>query len=51
MLLQATAASYNMALINKRTGQPNFSGDPNTIDQRTAHDNYGSNIIGLMTCF
>ena len=43
-LLQATAASYNF-------GTGNISGNPNTIDVGTAHNNYGSNILGLMTCF
>jgi hypothetical protein len=43
-LWQATAASYNF-------GTGNISGNPNTIDVGTAHNNYGANIIGLMTCF
>jgi RHS repeat-associated protein len=43
-LLQATAASYNF-------GTPNISGNPNTIDVGTQGNNYGSNVLGLMTCF
>jgi RHS repeat-associated protein len=43
-LLQATAASYNF-------GVPNIWGNPNTIDRGTAHNNYGQNVVNLMTCF
>jgi hypothetical protein len=43
-LLQATAASYNL-------GRGGISGDPNTIDVGTPHGNYGSNVVGLMSCF
>lgn len=43
-LLQATAASYNF-------GTRNISGDPNRIDVGTTNGNYGSNVLGLMTCF
>ncbi len=43
-LLQATAASYNF-------GRGNISGNPNTIDVGTTGGNYGSNVLGLMTCF
>ena len=43
-VLQATAASYNF-------GVKNISGDPNTIDQGTTKNNYGSNVMGLMQCF
>jgi len=43
-LLQATAASYNF-------GVKNISGNPNTIDVGTTHNNYGSNIVKLMDCF
>jgi RHS repeat-associated protein len=43
-LLQATAASYNF-------GTGNISGNPNTIDVGTTGGNYGSNVLGLMTCF
>ncbi len=42
--LQATAASYNF-------GTGNISGNPNTIDVRSTGGNYGSNVLGLMTCF
>lgn len=45
-LLQATAASYN---ISYKPG--NFTGNPNTIDAGTAHGNYGSNVLQLMSCF
>jgi len=43
-LLQATAASYNF-------GTKNISGNPDTIDVGTSHNNYGSNILDLMKCF
>jgi hypothetical protein len=43
-LLQATAASYNF-------GTGNISGNPNTIDVGTTGNNYGSNVMDLMTCF
>jgi hypothetical protein len=43
-LLQATAASYNF-------GVSNISGDPNTIDMGATGGNYGSNVVGLMSCF
>jgi len=43
-LLQATAASYNF-------GTRNISGHPDTIDVGTTHNNYGSNVAGLMSCF
>lgn len=43
-ILQATAASYNF-------GIKNISGNPDTTDQGTAHNNYGSNVMGLMQCF
>jgi hypothetical protein len=43
-LLQATAASYNF-------GTGNISGNPNTIDVGTAHNNYGQNVVQLTTCF
>jgi RHS repeat-associated protein len=43
-LLQATAASYNF-------GTGNISGNPNTIDVGSTGGNYGSNVLGLMTCF
>jgi hypothetical protein len=43
-LWQATAASYNF-------GTKNISGNPTTIDVGTAGGNYGSNVMGLMTCF
>lgn len=43
-LLQATAASYNF-------GTGNISGDPNRIDVGTTNGNYGTNVLGLMTCF
>jgi len=43
-LLQATAASYNF-------GTGNISGNPNTIDKGSSHNNYGSNILDLMDCF
>jgi|SRR5579872_3865370 len=43
-LLQATAASYNF-------GTKNISGNPNTIDQGSTGNNYGSNVLGLMSCF
>jgi RHS repeat-associated protein len=43
-LLQATAASYNF-------GTGNISGNPNTIDVGTTGGNYGSNVLGLMSCF
>jgi uncharacterized protein YvpB len=50
-LLQATAASYNIGT-DPNTG---ISGNPNTIDVGTApggiHGNYGSNVVGLMSCF
>ena len=43
-LLQATAASYN-------GGLGIISGNPNTIDRGTTGNNYGSNVVGLMSCF
>lgn len=43
-LLQATAASYNF-------GAGNISGNPQTIDVGTTGGNYGSNVLGLMSCF
>ena len=43
-LLQATAASYNF-------GTGNISGNPNTIDVGTTHNNYGNNVMDLMDCF
>jgi RHS repeat-associated protein len=43
-LLQATAASYNF-------GVGNISGNPSTIDTGTTGNNYGSNVINLMSCF
>lgn len=43
-LLQATAASYNF-------GTGNISGNPNTIDMGTTHNNYGQNVLDLMSCF
>ena len=43
-LLQATAASYNF-------GIDDISGDPNTIDAGSAHNNYGSNVVALQSCF
>ncbi len=47
-LLQATAASYNL-------GPGGISGNPNTIDVGSApggiNGNYGSNVVGLMSCF
>jgi hypothetical protein len=43
-LLQATAASYNF-------GVSNISGNPNTIDTGTTGNNYGSNVVNLMSCF
>jgi hypothetical protein len=50
-LLQATAASYNIGT-DPNTG---ISGNPNTIDVGTApggiRGNYGSNVVGLMSCF
>jgi hypothetical protein len=44
-LLQATAAAYNMS------GPDQISGNPNTIDVGTTGGNYGSNVVGLMSCF
>ena len=50
-LMQATAASYNIGT-DPNTG---ISGNPNTIDVGTApggiRGNYGSNVVGLMSCF
>ena len=43
-LLQATAASWNLGL-------GGISGNPDTIDVGSAHNNYGSNVLGLMDCF
>lgn len=43
-LLQATAASYNF-------GTGNISGNPNTIDQGSTGNNYGSNVVNLMSAF
>jgi RHS repeat-associated protein len=43
-LLQATADSYNF-------GVGNISGNPNTMDVGSAHNNYGSNVMQLMNCF
>jgi RHS repeat-associated protein len=43
-LLQATAASYNF-------GVSNISGNPNTIDVGTTGGNYGSTVVGMMSCF
>ncbi len=46
-LRHATAASYNIG-VDKRRG---ITGNPNTIDVKTAHDNYGANVLALMRCF
>ena len=43
-LLQATAASYNL-------GVGGISGNPDTIDVGSSHDNYGRNVLDLMDCF
>ena len=43
-LLQATAASYNL-------GTGGISGNPATIDEGSAGDNYGSNVVDLMETF
>ena len=43
-LTQATAASYNF-------GVRNISGNPATIDRGSSGNNYGSNVVGLMSCF
>ncbi len=43
-LLQSTAASYNF-------GTGNISGNPNTIDVGSTGNNYGSNVLNLMSCF
>jgi hypothetical protein len=43
-LWQATAASWNL-------GTGGISGNPDTIDRKSAGDNYGSNILDLMECF
>lgn len=43
-LLQATAASYNF-------GTGNITGNPSTIDTGTTGNNYGSNVVNLMSCF
>ncbi|MGB9146789.1 MAG: RHS repeat-associated core domain-containing protein [Acidobacteriaceae bacterium] len=43
-LLQATAASYNFDV-------GNISGNPNTIDVGTTGGNYGSTVVGIMSCF
>ena len=42
--LWATAASWNL-------GVGGISGNPNTIDNGSAHGNYGSNVLGLIDCF
>lgn len=44
-LLQATAAGYNFDPVK------NIRGSPNTIDIGTTGNNYGSNVVGLMSCF
>lgn len=41
---QATAASYNF-------GTSNISGNPDTIDQGTTGNNYGSNVMGMSGAF
>jgi hypothetical protein len=43
-LMQATAASWNL-------GVGGISGNPDTIDVGSPRNNYGSNIMDLMTCF
>jgi hypothetical protein len=44
-LLQATAASYNF-------GTKNIKGNPDKIDDKTAENNYGSNVLNILTnCF
>jgi hypothetical protein len=43
-LLQATAAAYKI-------GPGGISGNPATIDVGTTNNNYGSNVVGLMSCF
>jgi hypothetical protein len=43
-LWQATADAYNF-------GTGNISGNPSTMDIGSAHNNYGSNVMQLMTCF
>jgi RHS repeat-associated protein len=43
-ITQATAASYNFGVVN-------ISGNPNTIDVGTTHNNYGGNVKNLMSCF
>ena len=47
-LLQATAAAYNMGLGKNFS---NFSGNPATIDEGTAHNNYGQSVVDMMSCF
>jgi hypothetical protein len=42
--LQLTRLTYNF-------GTGNISGNPNTIDVGSTGGNYGSNVLGLMTCF
>lgn len=43
-LTQATAASYNF-------GTSNISGNPDTIDEGTTGNNYGSNVVNMMPSF
>ncbi|MDO1527975.1 RHS repeat-associated core domain-containing protein [Fulvimonas sp. R45] len=45
-LMHATAASYNLGPF-----KGGISGNPNTIDIGSAHNNYGQNVIDLMNCF
>jgi phage-related minor tail protein len=44
-ILQGTAAGYNFDPVR------NIRGDPNAIDRGTTQGNYGSNVMGLMSCF
>jgi uncharacterized protein RhaS with RHS repeats len=45
-LMHATAASYNLGPYKK-----GISGNPATIDNDSAHNNYGQNVLDLMSCF
>jgi len=43
-ILHATAAAHNL-------GKGGISGNPSTIDKGSAHNNYGQNVLDIMSCF
>jgi len=51
--LHAGLAVYNMGFVNRRTGRPNISGNPATIDRGTQpNGTYGASILAIQkNCF